>query len=97
MLDIWTINVVTPTTGNDRYERVAINETPIVILGRESQVKKTLNKEFKDFIKDRIVNQELWDQTVYCVRHLYRAEGFWESENFEWKASEYTELVFTEE
>lgn len=93
-MDIWTINIVAPTVDNDRYDRVAINESPIVILGRESDVKNALNGEMKSFIKSKFSNQELWEKATYCGKHLKRIEGFWESEGFEWKAADCTDLEF---
>ena len=97
MLDIWTINIVAPTTGNDRYEKVALNEYPIICLGRINEVHKALREEMPKRLKTLIVNKDLWQDTYYYIRHINRPNGYWEDEKYEWKASEYTDLEFDEE
>ena len=96
MQDIWAINIVVPTTDStDRYDRVSINEAPIICFGRETQVTDYVNGDsWKGFIRSKFDNKELWDQAIYKIRHMWRDEGFWDSRELEWKASEHTDISF---
>lgn len=73
MLESFVINICVPTTGNDYYPEVAINQYPIVVLGRESELNTALKSpEIRSFIKQHIRQYSLYKDSKFYIRHLLR-------------------------
>lgn len=73
MLESFVINICVPTAGNDYYPEVAINQFPIVVLGRESNLHETLaSNQVREFIKQHIRKYPLYQEAKFNIRHLLR-------------------------
>lgn len=73
MLESFVINICVPTAGNDYYPEVAINQYPIVVLGRESNLRETLASDrVREFIKQHIRRYSLYLDSKFRIRHLLR-------------------------
>ena len=73
MLESFVINICVPTAGNDRYPEVAINQYPMVVLGRESDLHNALRSSLvRDFIKQHIHKKSLYKDAKFYIRHLLR-------------------------
>ena len=73
MLESFVINICVPTAGTDHYPEVAINQYPIVVLGRESDLHKALKSdEVRNYIKDNIRKYSLYKDAKFYIRHLRR-------------------------
>ena len=73
MLESYSINICVATAGHDRYDKVAINKHPMVVLGRESDLKNQLRSDtIKAYIKANIRSKEIYDTAEFYIMHLKR-------------------------
>lgn len=73
MLESFVINICVPTAGTDRYPEVAINQYPVVVLGREYDLHNALRSDtVRDFIKHHILKKSLYKDAKFYIRHLLR-------------------------
>lgn len=73
MLESFAINICVPTAGTDHYPEVAINQYPIVVLGREPDLHRALRSdEIREYIKQHIRKYSLYKKAKFCIRHLRR-------------------------
>ena len=73
MLESYSINICVATAGHDRYDKVAINKYPMVVLGRESDLKNQLRSDaIRSYIKTNIRSKEIYDTAEFYIMHLKR-------------------------
>lgn len=73
MLESFVINICVPTAGNDRYPEVAINQYPMVVLGRRFDLDTALRSDMvRGFIKQHIHKYSLYKDAKFYIRHLLR-------------------------
>lgn len=73
MLESFVINICVPTAGNDHYPEVAINQYPMVVLGRESDLNKALGSDMvRKFVRHNIRKYSLYKDAKFYIRHLRR-------------------------
>lgn len=73
MLESYSVNICVPTAGHDRYDKVAINKYPMIILGRESDLKNQLGSDqIMRYIKENIKTKEIYESAVFYVMHPKR-------------------------
>lgn len=73
MLESFVINVCVPTAGTDHYPEVAINQYPIVVLGRESDLHNALKSDdVRNYLKQHIRTYQLYKDAKFYIRHLRR-------------------------
>lgn len=73
MLESFVINICVPTAGTDHYPEVAINQYPLVVLGRKSDLRNALRSDMvKSFIKQHIRKFTLYKDAKFYIRHLLR-------------------------
>ena len=73
MLESYSINICVATAGHDRYDKVAINKYPVVVLGRESDLKTQLQSDtIRSYIKTNIRSKEIYDTAEFYIMHLKR-------------------------
>ena len=71
MLESFVVNICVP--GNDRYPEIVINQYPVIVLGRESDLHNALRSdEVKGFIKQRIKSYSDYKAAKFYIRHLRR-------------------------
>lgn len=92
MLDVYAINICTNTKEQDRYDKVACNPYPIIVLGNEVELKHKLSSnETKDYIKNLFRTKQLYDVSVFRVRHI--SKDYYIDE-FEWKVSDICQIDY---
>lgn len=73
MLESFSINLCVPTLGHDRYDKVAINKFPIIVLGRKSDLIHMLQSDdIKDWVASTIKDPDLFKEAEWCIQHLKR-------------------------
>lgn len=73
MTDIYVINVCTDTKSTDRYDKVAVNPYPVIVIGDErDMMEKLISDETKSFVKDLLRTQQLYDGGVFRIRHIHK-------------------------
>ena len=73
MLESYSINICVATAGHDRYDKVAINKYPMIVLGRESDLKNQLQSDtVRAYILTNIRSKEIYDSAEFYIMHLRR-------------------------
>jgi len=73
MLESFSINLCVPTLGHDKYDKVAVNKFPIIVLGRESDLINMLSSDkVKDWVLHTIRDPELFKEAEWFIQHLHR-------------------------
>ena len=71
MKSIFAINICVATSGHDRYDKVAINKHPIVVIGTKEMLRETLtSSQVEAYIKKSIPNQEVRSTAEFFVREI---------------------------
>lgn len=92
MLELFAINIVAPTKENDYYNVVAVNQFPVIVMGRESDLHNALKTpELTKYVKDKFRTEELYKKARYSIMHCKRDNTH---EKFELPVSEYTPIEF---
>lgn len=70
-MNIYAINICTDTKNTDRYDKVAVNKYPIIVIGTHEELVKYLKSdEMRDFVKNLFRTQNLYDAAVFKVRSV---------------------------
>ena len=70
-MNIYAINICTDTKNTDRYDQVAVNKFPIIVIGTHEELVKYLNSDdMKKFVKDLFRTQNLYDVAVFRIRSV---------------------------
>lgn len=73
MLESFSVNICVATAGHDRYDKVAINKYPMIVLGRESDIRTQLSSpQLVDYIKQNIHTKDIYKSAVFHIMHLKR-------------------------
>ena len=90
MLELHAVNICAPTKEGDYYDIVALNQYPIIILGRVSELKKALaSPEIKQYVSTLFRNRNLYDKAMYHIMHCMRDNT---DEKFTWRVADYTQI-----
>lgn len=93
-MNIFAINICTDTKSTDRYNKVAVNPYPIIVISSLDNLKDKLsNDDTKQFIKNLFRTKPLYDSAVFRIRSV-DDEGM--VDEFEWKVSDICELNETD-
>lgn len=70
-MNVYAINICTDTKNTDRYDKVAVNKYPIIVIGTHEELVKYLKSdEMRDFVKNLFRTQNLYDAAVFKVRSV---------------------------
>ena len=69
-MKIYTINIVTSTKNKELYERVAVNEYPLVIRCINEDRLKEILKDRVEYIRQILKTETLYNHAVYMIREL---------------------------
>lgn len=93
-MTIFAINICTDTKSTDRYNKVAVNPYPIIMIGSLESLKSKLNNDdTKQFVKNLFRTKSLYDSAVFRIRSVDN-KGM--VDEFEWKVSDICELQETD-
>ena len=68
-MNIYAVNICTDTKNTDRYDKVAVNPYPIIVVGNENDLINHLSSECsKDYIKRLFRIKTLYDNGVFRIR-----------------------------
>lgn len=71
MKSIYAINICVSTSGHDRYDKVAINKYPIVVIGTEEMLNQTLSSEqVAKYIEKNIPNTDVRSTAEFFIREI---------------------------
>ena len=92
-MNIYAINVCTDTKNTDRYDKVAVNEYPVIVLGTRTELTNHLkSNEMKAFIKNLFRTQSLYDAGVFRIRCIDSCD--WYIDEFELPIKDYVEIFY---
>lgn len=92
-MKIYVINITTTTKNKELYERVAVNERPLVIYCNNEERLKDILKEREDYIKNAIKTETLYNHALYIVREIDINDNY-NIRDFEWKVKDVIEILF---
>lgn len=92
-MKIYVINITTTTKNKELYERVAVNERPLVIYCNNEERLRDILKEREDYIKNTIKTETLYNHASYIVREIDINENY-NIRDFEWKVKDIIEILF---
>lgn len=73
MLESYSINICVATAGHDRYDKVSINKFPMIVLGRESDLRAQLSSPtLYSYIKENIRTRGIYETAEFYIMHLRR-------------------------
>lgn len=68
---IYAINICTDTTPHDRFDKVAINNYPIIVFGNRDELYKHLStNETKMYIQNLLRTKTLYEVSVFRIREI---------------------------
>lgn len=68
MLEVFAVNVCVPTKEGDFYNKVAINEYPIIIFGRQTELMNVLkSNKVRDWLQSHIRTADIYDAAVFNI------------------------------
>ena len=71
MKSIYAINICVATSGHDRYDKVAVNKYPIIVIGTKEMLHQTLSSEqVEEYIKKNIPNADVRSTAEFFVREI---------------------------
>ena len=71
MLESFVVNICVP--GNDEYPEIVVNQYPIIVLGRESDLHRALqSNDVRGFVRQHIRTYEQYKAAKFYIRHLRR-------------------------
>ena len=92
-MNIYAINICTDTKNTDRYDKVAVNKYPVIVLGTNTELEKYLrSNEMKVFVKDLFRTKQLYDAGVFKIRCVNSLD--WEITEFEYPTNKWVELFY---
>lgn len=92
-MNIYAINVCTDTKNTDRYDKVAVNEYPVIVLGTRTELDNHLkSNEMKAFIKKLFRTQSLYDAGVFRIRCIDSYD--WYIDEFELPIKDFVEIYY---
>ena len=69
-MKIYAINVVTSTKNKELYERVAVNEKPLIIYCENEERLKEILKTKNDYINSILKTEILYNHASYIIREI---------------------------
>lgn len=73
MLETYAINIVVETKAGDFYKEVAINPSPIIIFGRESELRNLLGSDqVREWMHEHFRSEEMFNKAHYYISHCTR-------------------------
>lgn len=69
-MKIYAINIVTSTKNKELYERVAVNEKPLIICCENEERLKEILKTKNSYIRNILKTETLYNHASYVVREI---------------------------
>lgn len=91
---IYAINVCTITKHTDRYDKVAVNDYPVIIVCDEGELNEYLRSDdMKNFIISLFRTKKLYDAAVFRIRKISTTIPY-DVEQLEVPVKEYVDVVY---
>lgn len=69
-MKIYVINIVTTTKNKELYEKVAVNEYPLIIHCSDNDRLKNILSQRNDYIKNILKTETLYNHAIYMIREI---------------------------
>lgn len=86
-MKLYAINIVTTTKNKEFYERVAVNEYPLIIYCEDLDRLKDILSNRIDYIKKILKTEITYNHAMYMIREIDYI-GDISIEEFEWKVKD---------
>lgn len=92
-MKIYVINITTTTKNKELYERVSVNEYPLVIYCENEDRLKYILSTRTDYIRNILKTETLYNHALYMIREI-DMDNIYEIRNFEYKVKDIIEILF---
>ena len=93
-MKIYTINIVTTTKNKEFYERVAVNEYPLIIHCENDERLKEILSEKVDYIRKILKTEIIYNHAVYMIREIIYKGFNYDIREIEWNVKDVTSIVY---
>lgn len=93
-MNIYTINIVTTTKNKELYERVSVNEYPLVIKCLDRDRLKLILSEKKEYIKNNLKTETLYNHAQYYIREINLNKIQYNVDDFNWNVKDITIISY---
>lgn len=93
-MKLYAINIITATKNKEFYERVAVNEYPLIIYCENDDRLKDILSNRVDYIKKVLKTEITYNHAIYMIREIDYI-GDISINEFEWKVKDVTIVNYT--
>ena len=93
-MNIYTINIVTTTKNKEFYERVAVNEYPLIIHCENDDRLREILSERIDYIHNILKTEIIYNHAIYMIREIIYKGASCDIRELEWKVKDITHVVY---
>jgi hypothetical protein len=94
-MGIYTVNIVTTTKNKEFYERVAVNEYPLVIHCENDDRLRAILTERVDYIRNILKTEIIYNHAVYMIREIIYKGFSYDIREFEWRVRDVTPASYS--
>ena len=93
-MNIYTINIVTTTKNKEFYERVAVNEYPLIIHCENDDRLREILSERIDYIHNILKTKIIYNHAIYMIREIIYKGTSYDIRELTWKVKDITHVVY---
>jgi hypothetical protein len=93
-MNIYAINIVTTTKNKEFYERVAVNEYPLIIHCENDDRLKEILSERIDYIRNILKTEIIYNHAIYMIREIIYKGVSYDIRELTWKVKDVTHVVY---
>lgn len=93
-MNVYAINIVTSTKNKEFYERVAVNEYPLIIHCESDERLKEILTNMVDYIRNILKTEILYNHAVYMIRKIIYNHSNCKVEEIKWNVKEVTSVKY---
>lgn len=93
-MSVYVINIVTATKNKEFYERVAVNEYPIIICCENDVRLKEILSERVDYIHNILKTEIIYNHAIYMIREILHNSNNCDIRELQWKVKDITRVNY---
>lgn len=95
-MKIFVINIVTTTKNKELYEKVAVNEYPLIIHCSDSDRLKDILSQRNNYIKNILKTETLYNHAIYMIREIIFNGVTYDYNDFKINVKDITHVDYSE-
>lgn len=93
-MNVYAINIVTSTKNKEFYERVAVNEYPLIIHCESDDRLKEILTNMVNYIRNILKTEIIYNHAVYMIRKIVYNHSNCKVEEIKWNVKEVTSVKY---